>query len=50
MYFSWLERQIAVLNVVGSSPILHPSKGVSRVLTPFSYLFVSFSLLARFCF
>ena len=24
-----------VLNVVGSSPILHPSKGVSRVLSPF---------------
>ena len=24
-----------VLNVVGSSPILHPSKGVSRVLPPF---------------
>ena len=23
-FFSWLERQIVVLNVVGSSPICHP--------------------------
>ena len=26
---------LVVLNVVGSSPILHPSKGVSRALSPF---------------
>ena len=25
-YQSWLERQIVVLNVVGSSPISHPKK------------------------
>ena len=24
--FSWLERQIVVLNVAGSSPVFHPQK------------------------
>ncbi len=24
--FSWLERQIVVLNVAGSSPVFHPTK------------------------
>ena len=37
--FSWLERQIVVLNVMGSNPIGHPTK--EKTFPVFSFLFPS---------
>lgn len=38
--FSWLERQIVVLNVAGSSPVFHPNKNPCKLSTYEGFLFV----------